>query len=561
MSEATNHIYQPEAPALDLYPVLEGAKIQYDCQNIANLTEGDSPLALENQRRYESLTAGGESFTSVSCYLSKEGWTVDLRDYEKEDEGFTPAARDRVIKELQGSVGETVRTRLEDIKSPWWQSAVRDWESRGLAVAAVTKDNPYGYYAAEVDETLGKAIRPVGWGLERKRVTGINVTNTGQPMLSRPAEPGQEQDKGLNHMPAHNMALTMFKDDEWSPTFIVPSGDVALNITNNTGIQYAQSVFEGAVANLSEDGKEVTLFRPRENAERIVRSIVAAGGPEIDPEQVLQSIMATVMQNKGYFKRGVRNKLYIRPCIFGTKGGTGANAAKEYIFSVEVFPFGDYFSGAIAIEGRTDLHRPATGSDKMATNYGPMFNDKKATKGRTPSSGEGNYADFLSFDVDGNVEEVTSCAFFAVKKLDGKIFLITPPVRGDEKGEGKNILPSINRKSVIEIAERLGIEVIVRDIPRCELDWICGAFTTGTAAGITRVGLIDIKNRAEDVVDPEDRHYNNFEDPYAAKLDDPEATELIDTLYNRLMEARAGTLSDPRLVDLNDEWVVRRKLR
>ena len=91
------------------------------------------------------------------------------------------------------------------------------------------------------------------------------------------------------------------------------------------------------------------------------------------------------------------------------------------------------------------------------------------------------YDEALLLDDQGYVAEASGASFFMVK--NGK--LITPP--------NDNSLESITQKTVIEMAENLGIEVERRRITREEVYIADEAFLTGTAAEITPVRIVDAR--------------------------------------------------------------------
>ena len=554
MSESQDHIYRPPAPESDLIAVPNKyGETQYQALSLAELIREGSTLKEENQRRYEQLKqapAFGEP-TSVDAYLSKWGWVINLRNPETREDGLTMQAIERVRAALHDQVGKTASLSLDSMKSPWWGAAVRLLEADGFSVAAVTDGAPHGRFAAQLAD--GKLT---GWEAPQTPITRLNITNTGIPMMSAAPEAPKYTEPGLHYTHVNNMAVAHYKEGEWSKTFVVPSSRIALQGANTTALQYAQSAFEGGVAKTDlesvegieggdgvtaqlDDQGNVTLFRVEENAKRMTESVLAMGGPEMDPEQVRQSIMETVQCNLKYIKPG--QNLYIRPYVIGTRGGAGANAAKEYIFAVEVWSFGDYFKspkqGGIKLEGRRDRHRPATGADKVGPNYAPLFKAKKEAKER-------GYNDILSFDEDGNVEEVSSCAMYFIERgEDDKLTLITPVVRNDEpdseKAKKRHSLNSITRRSVKDLAEALGIKVEIRDISHSEIPTLVGCFTVGSAAGITRVEEIDIKTSALDT------------NAVNCNFSDRKAIALTQQLYETLIAARTGTLTDPRLIKFN----------
>jgi len=91
------------------------------------------------------------------------------------------------------------------------------------------------------------------------------------------------------------------------------------------------------------------------------------------------------------------------------------------------------------------------------------------------------YDEALLLDDQGYVAEASGASFFMVRNGE----LITPP--------SDNALESITQKTVIEMAQNMGINVVRRRITREEIYIADEAFLTGTAAEITPVRLIDAR--------------------------------------------------------------------
>ena len=94
---------------------------------------------------------------------------------------------------------------------------------------------------------------------------------------------------------------------------------------------------------------------------------------------------------------------------------------------------------------------------------------------------EAGYEEALLLDSEGFVAEGSGECFFIIR--DGK--LITPP--------NDNSLESITQKTVIEMAQDMGIEVVRRRITREEVYIADECFLTGTAAEITPVAVVDAR--------------------------------------------------------------------
>ncbi len=95
---------------------------------------------------------------------------------------------------------------------------------------------------------------------------------------------------------------------------------------------------------------------------------------------------------------------------------------------------------------------------------------------------DSGYDDCLFLDVDGHVCELSAANIFMVQNG----VLITP-------GRSNDILEGINRKTVIEIAEKLQIPVVERNIDLTEIYTADEVFACGTSAFIAPVIEIDAR--------------------------------------------------------------------
>lgn len=360
---------------------------------------------------------------------------------------------------IAGLLGEQEKRefyfRLEDIlENPEHFEETATWlEKHGYIVEAQTEEHPDGHFHITDGFDLDDGIRLNSCGHEHERVISVRATPFPEQVSSQVPEPPRHKEGGLRHIFTHTMALAVYRPDEkgekprWGKSYLMPSGKLALSQVNNTGAQYAQGAFEGCVA-VSDFGNpddpknfgKIVFPRLRDNALRFQRSCKAIGAPAIPVDQFIQTVLQVVRHNLPYMPKYEEAKLYIRPYVIGTKGGAGASPAQEYLFGVEVFPFGEYLSEP-AICGRLDLHRPPKGRHKVGANYSDSFAEKK-------------------------------------KK--------------------RNSLPSITRDSILTIARLLGMKVEVRDIPYSEISEMVGCLSAGNAAGITRVKVIDIYKNEKD---------------------------------------------------------------
>jgi branched-chain amino acid aminotransferase len=131
------------------------------------------------------------------------------------------------------------------------------------------------------------------------------------------------------------------------------------------------------------------------------------------------------------------------------------------------------------------------------------------------------YEEAILLDDHGRVCEGTGENIFVV--WEGRI--VTPPA-------ASSILDGITRKSAVQIARDLGIEVIERDIARAELYLADEVFMTGTAAELVPVREIDdhtigegtmgeitraVQTVFEDALHGRDERYREWLDPVPAR--------------------------------------------
>ncbi|HID91747.1 TPA: hypothetical protein EYP45_01320, partial [Candidatus Peregrinibacteria bacterium] len=361
-----------------------------------------------------------------------------------------------------------------------WELAVRYLESKGFSVAVITDKNKYGVFIAE---GFSENNRLKGWGLENHKPLEICVKNIGFPLKSEKPEAPDTKIQGLKVVPTHSIAVLFgTKDNGWGKVEHIPQSSFSLSIMNTGGIQYGQSAFEGACAMKNEQG-EVFGFRLEKNTERFNKSIQAIGLPEIDVKIVREMIEVNIQNNKDYVPELGDGQLYIRPSVAGLTGALGIVAAETFIITSEVAAFGSYIPTSIKVEGLRYIHRPYSGTSKIAPNYSVSVKIKQGVKAR-------GYSDYLSYDIDNNVEEVSSCAVAFIDKENNFVF---PPVQDEIDTKERHILPSITRYSIIELLEFQKESVIIRDVNESEVKNMKAMFTMGNAVGVVEVSELSVK--------------------------------------------------------------------
>lgn len=421
-----------------------------------------------------------------------------------------------IEKALETKINESQKIDLDVLKNlsnQEWECCVRYLESKGFSVALETKNFPEGIYIAE---GLDENKKPKGWKLENEELISIIIKNIGLPLLSKkPEEPNIEKG-GIDLIPFYNMAIIVGNNEKWEKPQIIPASAFSMIIGETTCIQYGQSAFEGCCS-MKNENNEIFNFRIGENAKRFKKSINFLGFPDIDEKLIESLINKVVKLNKNYVPE--KGKLYIRPSVNGLDKGLGLNPPAHQIITIEIAAFSDYLPESIKIEGLKNVSRPNTGSNKVAPNYGASFNIKKGVKQR-------GYSDYLSFTKDGLVEEVSTCAVGFIDQEENFVF---PPVINEIDKKPRNILPSITRKSVIDILKKQGKSVVIRDVHADEIKKMKDMFTMGNAVGILKINEICLKENFED--NGEITIFNN-----------PDTTQIIKTIKDDLYQARTGNL-------------------
>lgn len=270
-----------------------------------------------------------------------------------------------------------------------------------------------------------------------------------------------------------------YKNGNWSELEISNSEEITLPIAA-TCFHYGQEAFEGLKAFKGKDGK-IRIFRMRENALRMQASARGIKMAEFPVELFEKAVLEAVKQNLRFvppYESGA--SLYIRPLLIGTSAQVGVKPAKEYTFLVFVTPVGPYFKTGFkptpyAILRGFDRAAPqGTGTIKVGGNYAASLVAGEIAH-------EKGYSDVLYLDSKEKkyIDECGPANFFGIKNNT----YITP--------ESNSILPSITNKSLMTLAEEIGMKVERRPIPVEELATFEEAGACGTAAVISPVSRID----------------------------------------------------------------------
>jgi len=254
---------------------------------------------------------------------------------------------------------------------------------------------------------------------------------------------------------------------------LVPWDDARIHIGSHV-IHYGSAVFEGVRCYKTPKGSAV--FRLDAHTERLFNSAkiywMELG---YTPEQLNDAILETIRANR-------MDACYIRPIAYRGFGELGVNPlASPVEIAIMVWDWGKYL-GHEALDEGVDVcvsswTRMAPNTlPAMAKSAGNYLNSQLIKV----EAVKGGFAEGIALDAAGYVSEGSGENLFAVVK--GR--LVTPPLVS-------SVLPGITRDSVIALAQKLGIAIEEKALPREMLYLADEVFFTGTAAEITPIRSVD----------------------------------------------------------------------
>lgn len=282
----------------------------------------------------------------------------------------------------------------------------------------------------------------------------------------------------FGYIPTDYNVRCYYRNGKWGEIEVCSEETIPLHMAA-TCLHYGQEAFEGQKAFRCPDGK-IRMFRIEENAARMQSTSRGIMMPEVPTELFVEMAKRVVKLNERFlppYESGAA--LYLRPLLIGTGAQVGVRPADEYLFLIFVTPVGPYFKGGFAtndylITREFDRAAPlGTGCFKVGGNYAASMRANHLAH-------EKGYACEFYLDAKEKkyIDECGAANFFGIKDNT----YVTPA--------SASILPSITNKSLMQIAEDLGLKVERRPIPVEELATFEEAGACGTAAVISPIGKI-----------------------------------------------------------------------
>lgn len=283
----------------------------------------------------------------------------------------------------------------------------------------------------------------------------------------------------FGYMPTDYNVRCYYHDGKWGEIEVCSDEYLKIHMAA-TCLHYGQEAFEGLKAFRCPDGK-VRVFRMDANAERLQstsRGIMMPEVPTVLFEEMVKKVVRLNQESIPPYESGA--SLYLRPLLIGITPQVGVHPAHDFAFVIFATPVGPYFKGGFCANPYViirDYDRAAplgTGKYKVGGNYAASLKANSIAH-------EKGYASEFYLDAKEKkyVDECGAANFFGIKNNT----YITP--------KSDSILPSVTNKSLMQIAEDLGMKVERRPVPEEELSTFEEAGACGTAAVISPISHLD----------------------------------------------------------------------
>lgn len=269
--------------------------------------------------------------------------------------------------------------------------------------------------------------------------------------------------------------MTTMADREgliWLDGEMVPWREARVHVLTHT-LHYGMGVFEGVRAYRTEQG--TAIFRLREHTDRLFNSAHIVGMTMPYDREVLDAAQQAAVRENGL------DSAYIRPmCFYGSEGmGLRADNLNVHCM-VAAWAWGAYLGeenmrDGIRIRVSSFTRHHVNIAMCRAKANGNYMNSMMALQ----EALRDGYDESLLLDAEGYVMEGSGENIFIVR--EGVLY--TPDLT--------SALDGITRKTVLSLADELGIKVAEKRITRDEVYIADEAFFTGTAAEVTPIREVD----------------------------------------------------------------------
>jgi len=258
----------------------------------------------------------------------------------------------------------------------------------------------------------------------------------------------------------------------WLDGEMVPWREAKTHVLTHT-LHYGMGVFEGVRAYHTERG--TAIFRLNEHTDRLFNSAHILGMTLPCDQETLNAAQRAAVRENGL------DSAYIRPmCFYGSEGmGLHVNHLRVHCM-VAAWAWGAYLGeqnmrDGIRVRVSSFTRHQVNSVMCRAKANGNYMNSMMALK----EAQRDGYDEALLLDVEGYVMEGSGENIFIVR--EGVSY--TPDLT--------SALDGITRKTILSLADELGIRVVEKRITRDEVYIADEAFFTGTAAEVTPIREVD----------------------------------------------------------------------
>lgn len=288
-----------------------------------------------------------------------------------------------------------------------------------------------------------------------------------------------QDDVGFGKILSPIMIECDYENGEWGEIKLKPYGPISLDPTTKV-LHYGQEIFEGLKAYKNEQG-QINLFRPEQNALRFNHSASRMSMPDFPVEDFVNCCSKLTAYSHQIVPKRLGESLYLRPFMIATELNLGIKPSEKFKFMVIASPVGNYFAKPnvkVYIERKDCRAAPGgTGKAKTGGNYAASLQSYTTTLQK-----ECDQTMWLDAIEHKYIEEMSGMNFIAV--INGELH--TPELTD-------TILDGITRKSIIELANHMGIKAVERKmdidefLKQVESGECSEAFVCGTASVLTPV--------------------------------------------------------------------------
>ena len=250
----------------------------------------------------------------------------------------------------------------------------------------------------------------------------------------------------------------------------MPLKNAKLSIMTNA-LHYGTGIFGGIKIFETDEG--LAIFRLDDHLKRLEAGVKALDfNFKVDRTKLKKIIMSLAAKNQ------VKGTVYVRPLIYRSDTDLSPDIAGNYDIAIYILHMPYYFdpSKGLKVSVSSWRRNPSDSIPPRTKATGGYINSALAIH----EAHKRGFDSAIMLDKNGYVSEGAVMNIFIVKNSK----LITPPLDSD-------ILEGITRKTVIEMARALNIDVTERQINEQELYQADEVFFSGTAAEITWCNTIE----------------------------------------------------------------------